>query len=114
MLRQTLPKSHKPRPEWQPVPPRSITGRRWQRRASRSVQFVAHPHPWRLADSIRQTSKEVEEQLRAELKAIQTLLETNGLPMKKTLDKVRKQLVGISALVDFWRQTVRQDLRNWR
>jgi hypothetical protein len=68
-------------------------------------------HPWRLVDSIRQTSKEVEEQLGAELKAIETLLETNGLPMKKdTLDKVRKQLAGISALVDVWWQTVRQDL----
>ena len=68
-------------------------------------------HPWRLADSIRQTSKEVEEQLRAELQAIETLLETNGLPMKKdTLDKVRKQLAGISVLVDLWWQTVRQDL----
>jgi hypothetical protein len=68
-------------------------------------------HPWRLADSTRQTSKEVEEQLGTELKAIETLLETNGLPMKKdTLDKVRKQLAGISALVDFWWQTVRQDL----
>ena len=55
--------------------------------------------------------KEVEEQLRAELQAIETLLETNGLPMKKdTLDKVRKQLAGISALVDLWWQTVRQDL----
>jgi hypothetical protein len=68
-------------------------------------------HPWRFADSIRQTSKEGEEQLRAELKAIETLLETNGLPMKKdTLAKVQKQLAGISALVDFWWQTVRQDL----
>jgi hypothetical protein len=68
-------------------------------------------HPWRLVDSIRQTSKAVEEQLGAELKALETLLETNGLPMKKdTLDKVRKQLAGISALVDVWWQTVRQDL----
>jgi DNA-binding transcriptional ArsR family regulator len=68
-------------------------------------------HPWRLADSIRQTSTEVEEQWRAELKAIETLLETHGLPRKKDpLDKVRKQLVGIAALVDCWWQTVRQDL----
>ena len=68
-------------------------------------------HPWRLVDSIRQTSKAVEEQLGAELKALETLLETNGLPMKKdTLDKVRKQLAGLSALVDVWWQTVRQDL----
>jgi hypothetical protein len=52
----------------------------------------------------------VEEQLGAELKAIETLLETNGLPMKKdTLDKVRKQLAGIAALVDVWWQTVRHD-----
>jgi hypothetical protein len=68
-------------------------------------------HPWRLADSTRQTSKAVEEQLGAELEAIETLLETNGLAMKPaTLDKVRKQLAGVSALVDFWWQTVRQDL----
>jgi len=39
------------------------------------------------------------------------LLATNGLPVKKdTLDKVCKQLAGVSALVDFWWQTVRQDL----
>jgi hypothetical protein len=49
--------------------------------------------------------------LRAELQALETLMETNGLPMKKDiLDKVRKHLAGISALVDFWWQTVRQDL----
>ena len=68
-------------------------------------------HPWRLADLTRQTSQEVEERLHAELQVIETLLETNGLPMKKgTLAKVRKQLAGVSALVDFWWQTVRQDL----
>ena len=68
-------------------------------------------HPGRLVDSTRQTSQEVERQLHAELQALETLLETNGLPVKKgTLDKVRKQLAGVSALVDFWWQTVRQDL----
>jgi hypothetical protein len=87
---------------WQEV------GRAWRQHLS-NVSCILHP--WRLADAIRQTSKEVEEQLRAELKAIETLLETNGLPRKKdTLDKVQKQLAGISALVDFWWQTVRQDL----
>jgi Family of unknown function (DUF6399)/IclR helix-turn-helix domain len=80
----------------------------WRQRLS-NVSCILHP--WRLADSTRQTSQEVEEQLGAELEAIETLLETNGLPMKKdTLDKVRKQLAGISALVDLWWQTVRQDL----
>jgi len=87
---------------WQEV------GSAWRQGLSNLSRIL---HPWRLAGSIRQTSKEVEEQLRAELKAIETLLETNGLPMKQdTWDKVRKQLVGISALVDFWWQTVRQDV----
>jgi hypothetical protein len=87
---------------WQEV------GSAWRQHLSNVSRIL---HPWRLLDSIRQTSKEVEEQLGAELKAIETLLETNGLPMKKdTLDKVRKQLAGISALVDLWWQTVRQDL----
>jgi Family of unknown function (DUF6399)/IclR helix-turn-helix domain len=68
-------------------------------------------HPWRLVDSTRQTSQEVERELRAELQAIETLLATNGLPVKQdTLNKVRKQLAGVSALVDFWWQTVRQDV----
>jgi hypothetical protein len=87
---------------WQEV------GRAWRQRLSNVSRIL---HPWRLADSRRQTSKEVEEQLRAELKAIETLLATNGLPMKQdTLGKVQKQLAGISALIDVWWQTVRQDL----
>jgi uncharacterized protein DUF6399/IclR-like helix-turn-helix domain-containing protein len=70
-------------------------------------------HPWRLADSTRQTSQEVEHLLQVELQALETLLETNGLPVKKgTLAKVRKQLAGVSALVDFWWQTVRQDVEH--
>jgi hypothetical protein len=68
-------------------------------------------HPWRLADATRQTSQEVERQLQAEIQALETLLEANGLPVKKaTLSKVRTQRAGVSALVDFWWQTVRQDL----
>src|SRR5262245_27350161 len=83
-------------------------GSAWRQHLSKVSRRL---HPWRLADSIRQTSKEVEEQWRAELKAIETLFETNGLPMKQaTLDKVRKQLAVISALVDCWWQTVRHDL----
>ena len=68
-------------------------------------------HPWQLVDSARQTSQEVEGQLHAELEALETLLETNGLPMKPgALDKVRKQLAGVSALVDLWWQRVWNDL----
>src|SRR4029434_7474107 len=87
---------------WQEV------GNAWRQHLSNVSRIL---HPWQLADSTRQTSKEVEEQLGAELEVIETLLATNGLPRKKdTLDKVRKQLTGISALVDLWWQTVRQDL----
>jgi hypothetical protein len=87
---------------WQEV------GCAWRQHLSNLSRIL---HPWRLADSTRQTSKEVEEQLGIELEAIETLLEANGLPRKKdTLDKVHKQLAGISALVDVWWQTVRQDL----
>lgn len=80
----------------------------WRQHLSNLSRII---HPWRLVDSTRQTSQEVEGQLHAELQALERLLETNGLAVKKgTLDKVRKQLAGVSALVDFWWQTVRQDL----
>lgn len=87
---------------WQEV------GRTWRQHLSNLSRIV---HPWRLSDSRRQTSQEVEQQLQAELQAIQTWLESNGLPVKKeTLSKVQKQLGGISTLLDVWWQTVRQDL----
>jgi hypothetical protein len=87
----------------------------WQSVGSAWRQHLSHlsrlMHPWRLVDSPRQTSKEVEGQLHAELQALETWLETNGLPVKKDiLDKVRKQLAGVSALVDLWWQTVRHDM----
>lgn len=52
-------------------------------------------HPWRLVDSTRQSSQDVERQLQAEINALEALVETHGLPVKPTtLDKVRKQLAG--------------------
>ena len=87
---------------WQEV------GHSWRQHLSNLSRLV---HPWRLSDSMCQTSKDVEEQLQAELKAIETFLESHGLPVKKeTLRKVQKQLGGISALIDLWWRTVRQDL----
>src|SRR4029077_18323335 len=54
-------------------------------------------HPWGLVDSRPQTSADVERQLHAETRAIEALITTSGLPVKKkTLDKVRKQLAGVS------------------
>jgi Family of unknown function (DUF6399)/IclR helix-turn-helix domain len=69
-------------------------------------------HPWRLFDSTRQTSQEVERRLNAEIEAIEALVATNGLPVKKkTLDKVHKQLAGLCALVNFWWQGVWHDVQ---
>jgi hypothetical protein len=49
--------------------------------------------------------------LRAALLAIETLRETHGLPRKQDpVDQVRKPRAGLSALVDVWWQTVRQDV----
>jgi hypothetical protein len=83
-------------------------GRPWKAPLSKVSRLL---HPWRLADASCQTSQEVEDQLRAELQAIELLLKTNGLPMQKdSLEKVGTQLAGLSALVDCWCQTVRQDM----
>jgi len=83
-------------------------GSTWRQHLSNLSRIV---HPWRLSDSIRQSSNDVEEQLQAELKAIQTFLETHELAVKKeNLNKVQKQLGGIAALIDHWWRTVRQDL----
>jgi Family of unknown function (DUF6399)/IclR helix-turn-helix domain len=90
---------------------------RWQGVRSTYRQSLANlsriVHPWRLVDATRQTSQEVERQLHIEIQGLETLLETHGLPVKKdTLNKVRKQLAGVSALIDFWWQTVRHDLEH--
>jgi hypothetical protein len=83
-------------------------GSSWRQHLSNLSRIV---HPWRLSDSMRQSSKDVEEQLQAELKAIETFLESHGLPVQnETLRKVQKQFGGLSALLDLWWRTVRQDL----
>src|SRR2546425_9217046 len=70
-------------------------------------------HPWRLVDSTRQTSADVERQLHAETRAIEVLITTSGVPVKKkALDKVHKQLAGVSALVDCWWQGVWHDVQH--
>jgi Family of unknown function (DUF6399) len=64
-------------------------------------------------DSTRQTSQEVERQLQAEIAALATLIDPHELPVKHSaLDKVRTQLPGVSALVDFWWQTVWRDVEH--
>lgn len=69
-------------------------------------------HPWCLGAATCQSSADVERQLRAEIAAIETLVETHALPgKKKALDKVRRQLADLSAVVDCWWQGVWQDLQ---
>jgi hypothetical protein len=68
-------------------------------------------HPWRLMDLTRQSSQEVEHRLQTEVTALETVIATHRVPTKKTtLDKVRKQLAGVSSLVDLWWQAVGRDL----
>lgn len=90
---------------------------RWQSVRSDYRHHLEHlslsMHPWRLLGSIPQTSHEVEDQLQAEVAALETLVETQGLPIKKNaLDKVRKQLSGVAALVDVWWQEVWHDVQS--
>jgi Family of unknown function (DUF6399)/IclR helix-turn-helix domain len=90
---------------------------RWQGVRNAYRQHLANlsriVHPWRLVDATCQTSQEVERQLHVEIQELETLLKTHGLPVKKdTLGKVRKQLSGVSALIDFWWQTVWHDLEH--
>src|SRR5256712_6150199 len=69
-------------------------------------------HPWRIFNSMPQTSQEVESRLHAEIDAITAFIATHGLPAKqKTVEKVRKQLAGLSALVDLWWQRVWHDVQ---
>jgi len=69
-------------------------------------------HPWHICNSTPQTSQEVERRLHAEIDAITALIETHGLPAKKkAVEKVRKQLAGLSALVDLWWQRVWHDMQ---
>jgi len=90
---------------------------RWQDVRSAYRQHLSNlsriMHPWRLMDATRQTSQEVEHQLHVELQGLETLLAANGLPVQqRTLDKVRKQLAGVAALIDFWWQMVGHDLEH--
>jgi hypothetical protein len=58
---------------------------RWQGVRSAYRQHLANlsriVHPWRLVDTTRQTSPEVERQLHGELQGLETLLNTHGLPV---------------------------------
>lgn len=90
---------------------------RWQNVRSDDRHHLEHlsliMHPWRFVGSTPQTSHEVEDLLQAEVAALETLVATQGVPLKKhALEKVRKQLAGVAALVDVWWQEVWHDVQS--
>jgi hypothetical protein len=68
-------------------------------------------HPFTLVDATAQTSEQVASRLHAEVQAIEALAERHQLPARQgAMKKVRKQLPGLAALVDFWWEGVSRDL----
>ncbi len=68
-------------------------------------------HPFRIADSMPQTSAQVTSQLYAAVEAIEALARRHQLPARpQAITKVRKQRPALATLVDFWWQGVWQDL----
>jgi hypothetical protein len=68
-------------------------------------------HPFRIADATPQTSAQVESRWQAEVEAIETLARRHQLPARPhAMQKVRKQVPALAALVDFWWQGVWQDV----
>ncbi len=68
-------------------------------------------HPFGIADSVPQTSAQVDSRLHAAVEAIEALARRHQLPAHDdAMHKVRKQLPALAALVDFWWQGVGQDL----
>lgn len=68
-------------------------------------------HPFGIADSVPQTSAQVEHRLHTEVEAIEALACRHQLPARyDAMKKVRTQLPALAALVDFWWQGVRRDL----
>jgi hypothetical protein len=68
-------------------------------------------HPFGIADSAPQTSAQVDSRLHAAVEAIAALAQRHQLPAHHdAINKVRKQLPALAALVDFWWQGVARDL----
>jgi Family of unknown function (DUF6399)/IclR helix-turn-helix domain len=68
-------------------------------------------HPFGISDSAPQTSAQVESRLHAEVEAIEAFARRHQLSAHHdAMNKVRRQLPALAALVDFWWQGVRQDV----
>jgi hypothetical protein len=67
-------------------------------------------HPFGIADSAPQTSAQVDRRLHAAVEAIEAFARRHQLPAHPdAINKVRKQLPALAALVDLWWQGVGQD-----
>jgi hypothetical protein len=68
-------------------------------------------HPFGIADSTPQTSAQVASRLHAAIDALEALARRHQLPSPTdALKKVRKQVPGLAALVDFWWDGVKRDM----
>ena len=70
-------------------------------------------HPFGINDSAPQTSTQVERRVHAQIEAIEVLAHTQQLPERRAaMQKVKKQVPALAALVDFWWAGVLQDLEH--
>jgi hypothetical protein len=70
-------------------------------------------HPFRLPASTPQTSAQVHTRLHAAVDAIATLAQSQQLPARaRAMQKVRKQIPALAALVDYWWEGVEHDLEH--
>jgi Family of unknown function (DUF6399) len=68
-------------------------------------------HPFNISDAAPQTSVQVHSRLQATVEAIEAWAAHHQLPHRHdAMQKVRKQLPALAALVDFWWEGVAQDL----
>jgi hypothetical protein len=70
-------------------------------------------HPFCIADSTPQTSAQVASQLHAAVEAIEGMARRQQLPARdRAMQKVRKQVPALAALVDWWWEGVEHDLEH--
>lgn len=70
-------------------------------------------HPFCIADSTPQTSAQVASQLHAAVEAIAEVAKRQQLPAHdRAMEKVRKQVPALAALVDYWWKGVEHDLEH--
>src|SRR5882672_4412093 len=84
-------------------------GHHTYRRLLETLSFTLHP--FRIANSVPQTSAQVASQLQTAIEAIEVFAQRHQLPARPAaMTKVRKPVPALAALVDFWWQGVQQDL----